>query len=269
MNRFLFIFLLFPFYSFFAQNEIDSSYIYCKYEISFVKDTTDDSTRNYELAILLIGKNSSLFRSQVKHESDSIRNEVAQKAFANQSMANEILQELRKAPRAKYEYEVYKNAEFTKIYSKILSEKYAFESEKKIDWKLIHETKIISSYRCSKAIGKYGNKTIIAWYTHDVPIPEGPYSFKGLPGLIIEAYDENKHNHFTLKQLKRAKMVINHESKAIETTYDKFLKKRKEFKDNPSGIFSSRIRQSMKEQMTKEKSDEYDKRMRKENNYLD
>lgn len=271
MIRFFFLILLNPFNFFFAQDAIDRSHIICKYETSFLKDTLDESTRSYELTVLLIGQHSSLFRSQVKHESDSLRNVIAQNAWANQSQAGDILSGLRKIPLPKYNPEVYKEGKVTKIYSRVFVDNYAFVSEKKIDWQILPETKIISTYKCIKAIGKYGHKTIIAWYAPDIPIPEGPYNFKGLPGLIIEAYDEGKHNHFVLKQLKKGEIEIKPETRRVlHTTYEKFLKKRSEFLNNPSGLLSAQVKPELRAaHMTKEKNDQYDARMRKENNYLD
>lgn len=38
-----------------------------------------------------------------------------------------------------------------------------------------------------------------AWFSLDIPISDGPYKFRGLPGLIIFLYeDNNKHNFLLL-----------------------------------------------------------------------
>lgn len=261
-------FLLLSFFNFlYGQDVIDSSNIYCKYEVSFLIDSADVSTMKYENAILLIGNNISLFRSHVKHESDSLRDAVLKESAAKMDLS--IMNNIGKIQKPKFFPEVYKKDDVVKIYDRVFIDYYVFESDKIINWKLLPETKVISTFLCRKAIGRYGNRNIIAWYTMNVPISEGPYNFKGLPGLIIEVYDENKYFHFVLKQLKKATVLMQPEKKALETTYEKFVKKRKEFIDNPSGVFKSRVPLVLKDQMSKTKNDEYDSRMKKNNNYLD
>ena len=62
-------------------------------------------------------------------------------------------------------------------------------------WKISHETKIIDTYLCYKAIYSYEflardykikTKTITAWFAPSLPFPYGPIEFHGLPGLILE-----------------------------------------------------------------------------------
>lgn len=254
----------------FAQKPVDSSSIYCKYEVSYAKDTLDNSKRINDFAILLIGNNTSIFRSQTTFQRDSIKSKVQKEIFSSKpEMASMVLQQLNNSKTPNFKYEVYKKNEIVKIFAKVMSQFYSFNSEKKIKWEVSSETKIISTFSCKKAIGKYGDRKVFAWYTTDIPIPEGPYNFKGLPGLIIEAYDENKTFHFILKHLKEAKIPINPNDRAVSTTYDKFLQKREEFKLDPSGHLRNRLPSVLKDQMTKTKTEDYNKRMRGENNFLD
>jgi len=77
------------------------------------------------------------------------------------------------------------------------------------DWKLIGETKNIGNYTCYKAVYEIEEediqidmingglkeekvtkkRTVVAWYTPDVPISNGPSNYGGLPGLILEVND--------------------------------------------------------------------------------
>ena len=67
------------------------------------------------------------------------------------------------------------------------------------DWKLTKESKKINGFVCYKAtrtpspdsleeIDK--ESPIIAWYTLEIPLPYGPFSYGGLPGLILELQKE-------------------------------------------------------------------------------
>ena len=77
------------------------------------------------------------------------------------------------------------------------------------DWKLTGETKNIGNYTCYKAVHEREEEsieinmidgevkeekvtkktTLVAWYTPDVPISNGPSNYGGLPGLILEVND--------------------------------------------------------------------------------
>ncbi|WP_449398866.1 GLPGLI family protein [Chryseobacterium wanjuense] len=67
------------------------------------------------------------------------------------------------------------------VFDKILGVYYKFETDQKIKWTLFNETKKISTYTCKKAVGKYRNKSIIAWYTEEIPISEGLTLLKDYP----------------------------------------------------------------------------------------
>jgi GLPGLI family protein len=78
------------------------------------------------------------------------------------------------------------------------------------DWELTGETKNIGTYTCYKAFFEKEEEaielqiidgeakeekvtkktTVIAWYTPDVPISNGPGNYGGLPGLILEVNDD-------------------------------------------------------------------------------
>lgn len=80
------------------------------------------------------------------------------------------------------------------------------------DWELTGETKNIGNYTCYKAVFEkeeesveikmidgevkeekgMKKRTIVAWYTPDVSISNGPKNFGGLPGLILEVNDGNE-----------------------------------------------------------------------------
>lgn len=91
----------------------------------------------------------------------------------------------------------------TELLGKVFTIKDSMRSN---DWELINETKNIGNYTCFKAqftkdyeIKKLTaegeievetkERTTVAWYTPQIPIPNGPQNFQGLPGLILEIND--------------------------------------------------------------------------------
>lgn len=56
-------------------------------------------------------------------------------------------------------------------------------------WKITTERKQILKYSCIKATTTFRGRNYEAWFTEDIPVPNGPWKFGGLPGLIIKVND--------------------------------------------------------------------------------
>ena len=78
---------------------------------------------------------------------------------------------------------------------------YGREKREKIDWKLEPETKQFGKIIGHKATGLFRGKNYTAWYTKDIPLPFGPWKLQGLPGLILEAYDDKKEMYLYFKSI--------------------------------------------------------------------
>jgi GLPGLI family protein len=60
------------------------------------------------------------------------------------------------------------------------------DSVRKIKWKITGETRDIAGYTCRRANGLYLDSIyVVAFYTTRIPVPGGPESFSGLPGMIL------------------------------------------------------------------------------------
>lgn len=60
------------------------------------------------------------------------------------------------------------------------------DSIRKIKWKITDETRDIAGYTCHRANGLYLDSVyVVAFYTTRIPVPGGPESFNGLPGMIL------------------------------------------------------------------------------------
>lgn len=75
---------------------------------------------------------------------------------------------------------------------------YSLSSDDPISWKLTNETKELGGYHLQKAITHFGGRDWTAWFTDQIPFQEGPYKFRGLPGLIFEIHDSQNNFSFTL-----------------------------------------------------------------------
>jgi len=77
---------------------------------------------------------------------------------------------------------------------------YVYESNDPIKWKIENETKTLGSYKIQKATTYFGGRNWTAWFTPDIPISEGPYKFRGLPGLILAVEDSQQHFTYQLSR---------------------------------------------------------------------
>jgi GLPGLI family protein len=60
------------------------------------------------------------------------------------------------------------------------------DSTRKIKWKITDETREIAGYTCRRANGiMLDSIYVVAFFTGKIPIPGGPESFNGLPGMIL------------------------------------------------------------------------------------
>ncbi len=91
---------------------------------------------------------------------------------------------------------VYRNYSENKIIfrnrsSKFFNAKVVNDDWVSINWKLKNSSKKIGNYKCQKAVGYFRGRTYTAWFTDEIPLSYGPWKLFGLPGLIMEAKDEN------------------------------------------------------------------------------
>lgn len=139
----------------------------------------------------------------------------------------------------------------------LINDVFVYDTENKMDWNLGKETKKFENYTLQKATSSFGGRQWIAWFCKEIDIPEGPYKFRGLPGMIFQIYDDKNNFEFTL--VKSFKLNSTYKPPFIQSFYgqkpikttqeniDKMLMNeykdpyhdtREEFKKNPNSTFS-------------------------------
>lgn len=71
-----------------------------------------------------------------------------------------------------------------------------------LNWTLSDSTITVLGYRCRMALCKFRGREWTAFYAEEIPVSEGPWKLHGLPGLIMKAYDSQKHYSFECKGIK-------------------------------------------------------------------
>lgn len=244
------------------------SKIEVKYMTSFLRDTADVTSKRQEITVLRVGENKSIFKSEMKLVRDSLLNENETQVKREAAMGQFTLRMPGNLPRVAFRPEVYRNGEKTTVYDQLSLDVYSFDAPNALKWNITAEKKKIATYNCQKAVARYGNRDIIAWFTNEIPMDEGPYTFKGLPGLVVEVYDSKKHYHFSLVSVRQwMKRMTPPLRNVIPATYEQFSKKRQEYRDDPTAYVS---RDGIKVPApTKELRDLARNNRQRDNNFLD
>ena len=68
------------------------------------------------------------------------------------------------------------------------------------NWEIKEEFKMVSGYKCRKAISRIMGYHFEAWYAEEIPVNAGPEKFDGLPGLIL--YVKSGNNEYIADYVK-------------------------------------------------------------------
>jgi GLPGLI family protein len=95
------------------------------------------------------------------------------------------------------------------------------------NWDIQSDTMTVLGYKCQKATTAFWGRNYDAWFTLDIPLPDGPWLFSGLPGLIFKIQDTEGIFQFTavgLEQLMTPMTLAVDEAVSYKTvTFKKYL----------------------------------------------
>lgn len=212
------------------------------YEMTGQPDSTDKKSSYLEVMILDIGKDFSVFQSLNKYRHDSILNS---EAFQQKVMSTMQI-DMRELPKAKNSFIVEKDRKNNSIVFKnsIVNSYFKYNTSlDSIQWEIYSDTTTISGFLCHKATTKLGGRDYIAWYSSEISIPDGPYKFCNLPGLILKVSDVKNYYTFTCTGMEYNMKVVQVQPKALEkfvlvsrSEYFNFLDK---IKKNPELLLSN------------------------------
>ena len=104
-----------------------------------------------------------------------------------------------------YVYKNYPTGQMT-ITDRISSQSYRYvDSLHAQTWTMGDSTREVLGYTCQQATADFRGRHWTAWFATDIPVSDGPWKLGGLPGLILEAYDEGQQHVFTAVGLERVK----------------------------------------------------------------
>ena len=101
----------------------------------------------------------------------------------------------------------------------------------KVKWNLTKKTKIIGKYTCQEAKINLNGRKYSIWFTPEIEIAFGPYKINGLPGLIVELYEETSKTKITFKSIKKLNGTTDFEN------YKKYILSKKILSYNEYEVF--------------------------------
>ncbi|MES2653442.1 MAG: GLPGLI family protein [Bacteroidota bacterium] len=181
-----------------------------RYTYTNKTDTLKNGKTRTENMLLFIGKNASLYTSY-----DKIRFEISEdqksqaRALARLTTSNTptVIRIDRSAGDwlTKTNYLSFAKEEKMIVKEDILGIGYLItETLPELKWKITKDTTTLSGVACQKAIANFDGKNWTVWFAPSLPFQSGPWKLQGLPGLILDAFDENKSIHFQFAGFEKA-----------------------------------------------------------------
>ncbi|MGI4762246.1 MAG: GLPGLI family protein [Janthinobacterium lividum] len=198
----------------------------CTYNLTYRLDTVAQHPRNEEF-ILTIHGSKSFFESKRKLAIDSVYNTLNDANFSQTSF-NQMASTLKGMQQTEFSYIIYKDLANKKILFTDQIEplkRYAYEESIPV-WKINSVTKTIGEYNCQQAITSFRGRIFTAWFTKQISIPDGPYEFSGLPGLVVEVSDNKNDYNFRLIRVKQSLISsdMTPSKNTVMTTREQFRK---------------------------------------------
>ena len=189
---------------------LDRAYMKCLYRYVYLNDTLTGKTKD-DLLILQIGKSISKCFSHYSNQVDSLsalpNGDMIIGKMINDAMNNgEFMRGKYPHKRLKtYIYKNYPEGRMTVTDGLILQDYCYVDSLHTQIWTMCDSTREVLGYTCQQATADFRGRHWTAWFATDIPVSDGPWKLGGLPGLILEAYDEGQQHVFTAVGLERVK----------------------------------------------------------------
>jgi len=211
---------------------LDSANLSITYALAWKQDTNHLEKIRQEDMILLVGKKISLFMSKNFYTRSIIGRKAEREGRLNEFFDRGEMKNF----RTRYSYKIFKNYPTGRItyVDKVMPTFFKYdESLDVFEWQLTNLVDTIGDYVVHCALTEYGGRHWVAWYTTEIPLNDGPYKFRGLPGLIIRLYDDQKHYTFNMIKMERSDEAILIEYMDmgwVQTSRSNFLKAQVNFK---------------------------------------
>jgi hypothetical protein len=185
---------------------IDTTYLKCEYRYAFV----DSGKTDTHLMVLLVGNKVQKFQGDDDYQSDSLAI-----IFDNKPHQVSYFRSREKGVsfnRSNVKWKVYLGYPEGKvsIADRVFIDNYISEEPlEPIQWKINEDSvKNLMGYDCIQAECDLYGRHWVVWYAPELACSSGPWLLRGLPGLIVQAYDTEYLHDFLLLSVADRKIPI-------------------------------------------------------------
>ena len=185
---------------------IDTTYLKCEYRYAFV----DSGKTDTHLMVLLVGNKVQKFQGDDDYQSDSLG-----VLLDNKSYPKSYIDSREKGIpffRSGIKWSVYLGYPEGKvsIADRVFIDNYLSEELlESIQWKINEDSvKNLMGYDCIQAECDLYGRHWVVWYAPELACSSGPWLLRGLPGLIVQAYDTEYLHDFLLLSVADRKIPI-------------------------------------------------------------
>lgn len=182
------------------------------YYIATLKQYADQQNLQTDEKVLDVSHNHTEFYSRWKKRRDEIVDSISQaKKNGAKTSTNDLIKATSNIPRSQESYFIYdnypKNGVRT-VTDRLLKKFYYEENITPINWELASGDTTILDIPCLAAKCEYGGRKWTVYYASSIPIQEGPWKLKGLPGLILYAKEDTGVFSFECIGIKKGEGVF-------------------------------------------------------------
>ncbi len=169
------------------------------YKVVFVEDTLKREKKTEAQCVLEIGRHGSSFMDLYQLAWDSLSDAVTRRKGSMMELFTEGAGLVKKIKWRIVLLKGYPEGADRHQQEMPLTGRYEYECPSpSFDWQIGEETKEIMEYTCRKATCHHSGRDYTAWYTEDIALSDGPYIFRGLPGLIVAIASDDGEYAFEL-----------------------------------------------------------------------
>lgn len=156
------------------------------YKVVFVEDTLKREKKTEAQCVLEIGRHGSSFKDLYQLALDSLNDAVTRRKGSMMELFTEGAGLVKKIKWRIVLLKGYPEGADRHQQEVPLTGRYEYECPSpSFDWQIGEETEEIMEYTCRKATCHHSGRDYTAWYAEDIALSDGPYIFRGLPGLIV------------------------------------------------------------------------------------
>lgn len=181
------------------------------YKLIFQTDTIKGTTKEDRFMLQISDNELSRWVSEYSYRMDSICALPNGKEIWGREIESAFSKKGRPDGKRSKEY-IYKNYPETGdviVSDAVAMQWYVYKDDLHTQvWEIQDSLRIIHGYECHLATTDFRGRQWYAWFTPEIPIDNGPWKLCGLPGLILEAYDQNNHYYYSLLGFEEKEMNI-------------------------------------------------------------